>query len=318
LDINALRQQMEDLFEDFFPAAGGARRNSGARGGEQTQSLPLNLAESDEAFTLSAPLPGFQPDDVDITVRGQNVTIRAQHKSAAGERDNLTRREWGQATYQRSFELPAPVDADQATAAFKHGVVSVTLPKAAPSTVTVEDGEQEAEGETPTETQAAPEAAEEAEVPIAEESQEKDKGSFYMAPGRGRRGRRHAGPKASAASDAAPNPEDGVFATTVTDEDSQPKDEGDAAPRANDGAQNTPPEGAVADEQAAGASEAAHQHAEAGVPTSVEEAQAADRDQQATASSNEAGEEPQADEALEAGVEMYAAESEQAAQPPTD
>jgi HSP20 family protein len=276
LDINALRRQLEDLFEDFFPAS-GARHAGGGRGGDQTQSLPLNLAETEDAFTLSAPLPGFQPEDVDITVRGQNVSIRAQHKASA-DADNLARREWGQISFQRSFELPSAVEAEQASAAFRHGVVTVTLPKAAPATVVpVEADEPEAREEAVAEP--VPEAA--AAEPEAPASGDKEKGSFYMAPGRGRRGRRHAGAKSAEPSEAAM------------------------------------PEAARAEEQSAGTAEAAS--AEPGDQSAISEnaAREQDRDEQSGFTETEAAHDAEP-RIVEEEVAAFAEESEQAAEPPTD
>lgn len=301
LDINALRQQLEDLFEDFFPASQDRRR--GHRGGDQTQHLPLNVAETDEAFTLTAPLPGFQPEDVDITVRGQNVAVRAQQKTPPPEQENLTRHEWGQGTFQRSFELPAPVDAEQTTASFRQGVVTIVLPKAAPSDVPVED-----EDEAPAETveAAAEEGAAEAAPDEtagsgagAEAAPQQEKSSFYMSPGRGRRGRRHAGKNA----EQAPVPD------------------------------------AVAQEQAAGAAEGESRDTESGAPADEAEAREQDREEQSgfgaseepaavetaatpedvvVAETLDMGGETPAPEAAQAAADAFAEESEKASEPPTE
>lgn len=223
LDINALRQQLEDLLEDFLPSSPDRRR--GGRGGEQTQHLPLNVAETDEAFTLTAPLPGFQPEDVDITVRGQNVTLRAQHKNPPAAQQNLSRHEWGQGVFQRSFELPDPVEADQTTATFRQGVVTVTLPKAAPSEVTVEAEEQEhgAPEPEPSEATENTPAEESAETQPEAAPSEKEKSSFYMAPGRGRRGRRHGRNAEQAPAEEQPNAAEEQSAG-IAEGESQPQD----------------------------------------------------------------------------------------------
>lgn len=240
LDINALRQQLEDLFEDLIPSSQDRRR--GHRGNDQTQHLALNVAETDEAFTLTAPLPGFQPEDVDVTVRGQNVSLRAQHKTPPAAQENLTRHEWGQGAFQRSFELPHPVDADSATATFRQGVVTVTLPKAEPSDVPVEGEDEQQTDATPEETaEAAPE-----DVPVTDAdaaAAQPDRSSFYMAPGRGRRGRRHGGKNAEPPADERP-------------------------------------ESSVEEEQTAGSSEGEIQPQDAAAPADEPESRAQDRDEQ--------------------------------------
>lgn len=131
-DISGLRQQIEDLLEDF---SGGGRRPQGGRGagGDQPQHLTLNIVDSDGAFVITAPLPGLGPEEIDISVRGQSLAIRAHQKQAGGERPNFVRREWGIGPYQRTVELGGPVDADRAEASFRHGVVTITLPKSDPN-----------------------------------------------------------------------------------------------------------------------------------------------------------------------------------------
>ncbi|HEY3413400.1 MAG TPA: Hsp20/alpha crystallin family protein [Armatimonadota bacterium] len=149
-DISGLRQQIEDLLEDF---SGGGRRPQGGRGagGDQPQHLTLNIVDSEGAFIVTAPLPGLAPEEIDISVRGQSLAIRAHQKPAGGERPNYLRREWGAGPYQRTVELGAPVDAERAEASFSHGVVTITLPKADPNktrVIPLQGEETQAEGQS--------------------------------------------------------------------------------------------------------------------------------------------------------------------------
>lgn len=270
LDINALRQQLEDLFEDFFPAA-GSRRPPGGRG-DQAQHLQVNLVESEDAFVLTAPLPGFLPEDIEINVRGQNLNLRAQRKNPPGDRPNFLRREWGFGPFHRSLDLPGNVDAERASASFKLGVVTITIPKGERAkNIPVEEQEaaEEVQATEPVET-AGQETGTEVHVtespvevptstPEATADTESDADaarggrSFYMRPAQGgRRGRsgQRGGPRPVAASveaeaeptpseaDEAPN--DGLFQDSMPQELSdmgsfgggaQPsEDESDTAP----------------------------------------------------------------------------------------
>lgn len=151
--MHALRQQMEDLLEDFFPSGNQRRPNrpAPAGGGDHPIPVPVNIAETDTEVTVQAPLPGMSPDDIEINMRGQNLTIKAQVKNPSDRRE-LLRREWGSGPFQRSIEIPVTVDADQARAGYKNGVVTITLPKSDASrtrTISV-DGDEESEA--PTET----------------------------------------------------------------------------------------------------------------------------------------------------------------------
>ncbi len=93
--------------------------------------LPLDVRESENEFIIKASLPGVKPDDVQITVHGDVLSIRGEVKveeEKKGEAWHLRERRHG--TYQRSVSLPTPIDSDKAQAHFEHGVLTLTLPKA--------------------------------------------------------------------------------------------------------------------------------------------------------------------------------------------
>ena len=94
-------------------------------------SLPLDVVETENEFVVKASLPGVAPQDVQITVHGDTVTIRSVVKAEEekkGETWHLRERRHG--SYQRTFSLTTPIDSDKANAAFEHGVLTLTLPKA--------------------------------------------------------------------------------------------------------------------------------------------------------------------------------------------
>jgi HSP20 family molecular chaperone IbpA len=81
--------------------------------GTQTQSVPVNVYEADEAIVVVAPLPGVMADDVEVDVEGRSVTIRAAMRTAA-PKDYLMH-EWHYGPYERTIEVPegfgGPVEA---------------------------------------------------------------------------------------------------------------------------------------------------------------------------------------------------------------
>jgi HSP20 family protein len=204
IDISSLRQQMEDLFEDFFPSGGARRPQAGRNGGDQPQQLALNVFESGEAIVVTAPLPGFSPEELEISVRGQSLHVRGQAKPSAADRPPYLRREWGAGPFQRTLELPGPVDADKADASFRNGVVTITLPKADPNKARVIhlDDDEPTAAEEPSfaapveitevpvveEAVAQPEAATAPAETPAEAPVEEVPTSFYMRPPRRRGG----------------------------------------------------------------------------------------------------------------------------------
>ena len=91
---------------------------------------PADLYETDDALVLEMWVPGLAPEDIEITVEGNTLTVRGEVKPVA---DDKVRRyylqEIPQGSFVRSFTLPVEVDADKAKAEFKNGVLKLTLPK---------------------------------------------------------------------------------------------------------------------------------------------------------------------------------------------
>ncbi len=120
----SLRDAMNSLFQDRFVRPGGTAAQS------RLTALPLDVSETENEFVLKASLPGIKPDDVQITVHGDTLTIRGESKveeEKKGEHWHIRERRHG--VFQRSLSLSAPVDSDKAQAEFEHGVLTLTLPK---------------------------------------------------------------------------------------------------------------------------------------------------------------------------------------------
>jgi HSP20 family protein len=121
----SLRDAMNALLQESFIQPGSFLAQDGSA------ALPLDVSESDNDFVIQASVPGVKPEDVQITVQGDTLTIRGESRSEEekdGERRHLRERRYG--TFQRSVTLGTPVDADRAQARYEHGVLTLTLPKA--------------------------------------------------------------------------------------------------------------------------------------------------------------------------------------------
>jgi HSP20 family protein len=93
-------------------------------------SIPIDLVEHDAAFEVRAAVPGVKPDDVEVTVQGERVTIRAEARADADKPGaNWLMREHRFGVMQRSITLPSPVSSDKAEARIEHGVLTLMLPK---------------------------------------------------------------------------------------------------------------------------------------------------------------------------------------------
>jgi HSP20 family protein len=122
-EMLALREAMDRMFDDSFIRS---TMSSGRVAG-----FPIDLAETDQGFLLRATLPGVRPEDVQITIHGETLTIRAESKAQEERKEeNWLIREQRSGQYQRLISLPAPVNPDQAEATFKDGILELTLPKA--------------------------------------------------------------------------------------------------------------------------------------------------------------------------------------------
>ena len=123
-----LRSTMDRLFDEGFSRPW---RFLATPNGEYESAFPVEVSETDEALDVKASLPGVKPEEVDITVANDVLTIKAEHKET--EEDNkreFYRREIRYGTYHRSMSLPVSVDADKAEARFDNGELTLHLPKA--------------------------------------------------------------------------------------------------------------------------------------------------------------------------------------------
>ena len=103
--------------------------------------VPLDLYETDEALVVKASLPGVKPEDVEVTITGETLTIKGESRREEEEKKtNYYRQEAWYGGFTRSLTLPTQVEADKAEAVFEHGVLKLTIPKAAaarPKTIKV-------------------------------------------------------------------------------------------------------------------------------------------------------------------------------------
>ena len=124
----ALRQEMNALFDDFFPGAGGASGPLGA-------FMPrVDVRETDGEIRVTAEMPGIDEKDVEISVDGDMLTIKGEKKEEKEEKGEESSGSSGRtAASARSVTLPCAVNADKASASYKKGVLTIALPKAAES-----------------------------------------------------------------------------------------------------------------------------------------------------------------------------------------
>lgn len=91
----------------------------------------IEVREEAERFTVTALLPGIEPQALEMTVLGNTLTLSGERKTEAPQGVTWHRRERGTGKFLRTIDLPAEIDADQVKADFANGVLTVALPKAA-------------------------------------------------------------------------------------------------------------------------------------------------------------------------------------------
>ncbi len=125
-DLISLREAMDRLFEESFVHPGGGLVRSAGM-----QPLSVDMYETDDDVVVEATVPGAKPEDIDISISGDTLTIRGEVKRESEvKEDNYLRRERVYGSFCRTLPLPTPVVTDKAEAIFENGVLTLTLPKA--------------------------------------------------------------------------------------------------------------------------------------------------------------------------------------------
>ena len=101
-----------------------------------SSSVRVDLEDGDDEFVLTAELPGFEKDDIDVRVTDRTLRLEVEHAEETEEEEEgeYVRRERHRASVARSISLPEAVEADDISATFNNGVLTVQLPKSEPVT----------------------------------------------------------------------------------------------------------------------------------------------------------------------------------------
>jgi HSP20 family protein len=104
-----------------------------------TSSIRIDLEDHDEELVLTAELPGFDSEDIDVRVTGQTLELEAEHEeSEKEETSEYIRQERRRASAVRSVPLPVDIEAEDVSASYSNGVLTVRMPKTEPAAETTE------------------------------------------------------------------------------------------------------------------------------------------------------------------------------------
>ena len=124
--LTPLRDAMNRLFEESFI---GPRFDFFT-----SRAFPLDVYETPDRqqYVVEAALPGYKPDDIQITAEGDTLTIRTFKKSEEKqEKGNYVRHEFFAGEMSRSITLPTSIDPNKVDASYENGILSIRVPKAA-------------------------------------------------------------------------------------------------------------------------------------------------------------------------------------------
>lgn len=125
-ELVSLRQAMDRLFEDSF-----VRPRGWVTSAFEGYSLPLDVTSGPDAITVEASLPGFKPEDVEITIENGTLNIQAETESETKEgKGEALVTEIRHGSVSRTITLPAGLEPDKATATYEHGMLKLRIPKA--------------------------------------------------------------------------------------------------------------------------------------------------------------------------------------------
>ena len=125
-DVLSLRDMMGRLMENAFISPDQWFDEYGMR-------MPaVDVSEADDAYVLKAELPGWKPENIEVTCEGDTVTLKGQLEDEEQREDGNMRwhhREMRRTSFERSITLPTEVEADKANAEFDNGVLTLRIPK---------------------------------------------------------------------------------------------------------------------------------------------------------------------------------------------
>jgi HSP20 family protein len=120
----SVNRAFERLFDDaaFRPLAWGSPVEA---------RLPLDVTSTEEAVLIEAALPGISPEDVEITVHQDNLTIAVKEQEERQQRDGeRVYRELRRSGGARTLTLPSGMDTEHAEASFENGMLRLSIPRA--------------------------------------------------------------------------------------------------------------------------------------------------------------------------------------------
>lgn len=124
--MRRLHDTLDRLMDETFQSDSGLALQEGL--------APLDVYQTEDEVVVEALMPGVKPDNLDVSITGDTLSIRGEVREEREVSDDLARdyliRERRYQRYSRTLRLPTLVQAEKAEAEFENGVLRLTLPKA--------------------------------------------------------------------------------------------------------------------------------------------------------------------------------------------
>lgn len=132
-EMSEVRSLMDRALDDFFSRSPVSFDGMG--------SVEVNMLQTDDDLIVKASIPGVKPEDINISISGDTLTLRGEIKEDEEYKGaSYHIKELRHGSFSRIMTLPVKVDADKAKAEFENGMLRLTMPKAEevkPKTITV-------------------------------------------------------------------------------------------------------------------------------------------------------------------------------------
>ncbi len=138
--VRRISDELDRVFDTFFGSSGETDWREWSRSWPQ-----IDVSQSGDSFTISADLPGVQPDDVRIHVENDTLVIEGERRNERQSRESgYARSERSYGSFRRAIRLPAGANLERADARFRDGVLEITVPCEARHTrsIPIQSGEQ--------------------------------------------------------------------------------------------------------------------------------------------------------------------------------
>jgi HSP20 family protein len=113
---------MDQLFEQSFV------RPAWGLSGVQGVGVPIDVYETEQGYQIQALLPGVRPEDIDLSVQQNSLTLKGQFHPMIkpDQKVNWLLQEIGSGSFERSVTFPKPIDVNQITTSYEQGVLTIS------------------------------------------------------------------------------------------------------------------------------------------------------------------------------------------------